>query len=67
MRGTAAMRAAAVLCVVGVDGTRLLTTSDPIEALMLHTLGDETLRLVQQRDKALAVEIANAMARSQRR
>lgn len=67
MRGAAVVRAAAALSVVGLDGMRLLTTSDPVEALALQLVGDEAIRLAQQRDKALAIEIANAIARSHKR
>lgn len=67
MKGAAAIRAAAALCVVGVDGARMLTTTDPVEALMLQAIGEEALKIAQQRDKAHAVEVANALARSWRR
>lgn len=66
MKGAAVVRAAAALCVVGMDGMRLLRVTDPVELLALEVVGAEAIRLAQQRDKALAIEIANAIARSHR-
>jgi len=42
---------------------RLLTTGDPIEAMVLTAVADEATNLIRQRDKALAAEIANAVGR----
>jgi hypothetical protein len=63
IEGVAAIRAAAMLCVLGVDGVRLLTTDDRTEAMALQAMGQEAARIQQQRDKALAAEIANAVGR----
>lgn len=63
MTEAAATRAAAYLCVLGVDGVRLLTSDDPTELLMLQAVGREAARIQQQRDKSLAAEIANAVGR----
>lgn len=63
MTNAAAIRAAAMLCAVGVDGVRLLTSDDPTEIVMLQAVGVEALKAAQQRDKALAAEIANAVGR----
>jgi len=63
MTDAAPIRAAAMLCVLGIDGTRLLTTNDPTEALMLQAVGSAAMKIAQQRDKALAAEIANAVGR----
>lgn len=52
-----------MLCVLGVDGTRLVTTTDRTEAMVLQAIGNEAVRIQQQRDKALAAEIANAVGR----
>jgi hypothetical protein len=52
-----------MLCVLGVDGLRLLTTDDRTEAMALQAVGQEAARITQQRDKALAAEIANAVGR----
>jgi hypothetical protein len=63
MKRTAAIRAAAVLTALGVDGWRLVTTDDPVEALALQAMGEETARTLERRDEALAVRIANAVSR----
>jgi len=42
---------------------RLLRTSDPVEVLVLQAVAAETIAVLQARDKALAVEIANAVGR----
>lgn len=63
MKGAHAIREAAMLCALGLDGTRLLTTSDPTEALMLQAVGQEATSILRQRDKSLAAEIANAVGR----
>jgi hypothetical protein len=63
MTEAAAIQAAALLCVLGVDGSRLLTSDDPTEVLMLQSVGKAALRFQQQRDRSLAAEIANAVGR----
>jgi hypothetical protein len=63
MTDAAAIQAAALLCVLGVDGLRLLTSDDPTEILMLQAVGHEALRIQAKRDKSLAAEIANAVGR----
>lgn len=63
IKGSAEVRAAAVLTVLGLDGFRVLESADPVEALTMQAIGDEAARFVQMRDKALAAEIANAVAR----
>jgi hypothetical protein len=55
------VRAAAFLTSFGLDGMRLLTTADPVEALVLVAVAHEAQAIAAQRDKALAVEIANAV------
>jgi hypothetical protein len=42
---------------------RLLTTDDPVEALVMQAVGEQAAQYVAQRDKALAIEIANAVGR----
>jgi hypothetical protein len=42
---------------------RLFTTGDTVEALALQAVGEEASNLIRQRDKALAAEIANAVAK----
>jgi hypothetical protein len=63
MKGTAEFRAAAVLNALGLDGFRLLTTPDPVEAIAMQVLAEETGRMVERRDEALASRIANAVGR----
>jgi hypothetical protein len=57
------VRTAAVLALLGLDGMRLFTTGDRVEALALQAVGEEASNLIRQRDKALAAEIANAVAK----
>jgi hypothetical protein len=57
------VRTAAVLSLLGLDGMRLFTTGDRVEALALQAVGEEASNLIRQRDKALAAEIANAVAK----
>lgn len=57
------MKAAAVLTLLGLDGMRLLTTGDPVEAWVLQAVGEEAAAQIRNRDKALAAEIANAVGR----
>jgi len=42
---------------------RLLTTGDPVEAMVMTAVAEEASLLVRQRDRALAAEIANAVSR----
>jgi len=63
MMRAAAIEAAALLCVLGVDGVRLLTSEDPTEVLMLQAVGREAMRIQAKRDKSLAADIANAVGR----
>ena len=42
---------------------RLLTTGDPVEAMLLQAVGEEAGKQLRTRDKALAAEIANAVGR----
>jgi hypothetical protein len=59
-------RAAAVLNVLGLDGMALFRASDPVESLALQAVGEESARVLRERDKALAAEIAeiaNAVSR----
>ena len=57
------MKLAAFMCVLGMDGMALFTTADPIENLVRTVVAEEAVKAAQQRDKALAVEIANAVGR----
>jgi len=57
---------AAILCLLGLDGWRLITTGDPVEAMVLQAVGEQAGRQIQTIHKSLAVEIANAIARSQK-
>lgn len=57
------MKTAAILSILGMDGMRLLTTGDPVESLAMQAVGEAAADLLKQRDKALAVEIANAVGR----
>jgi hypothetical protein len=63
MTGTAEIRAAAVLNALGLDGWRLIVTHDPVEAIALQVMAEETGRMIERRDEALAVRIANAVGR----
>ena len=67
IKGTAAIRAAAVLSALGLDGMRFLDSGDPAEILVMQTLAEETRDVLSARDKALAAEIANAVGRLFRR
>ena len=60
------MTTAAILCLLGLDGWRLLTTGDPVEAMTLQAVGEAASKQMHSLQKSLAVEIANAIARSQR-
>jgi flagellar basal body rod protein FlgB len=42
---------------------RLLTTRDHTEALVMQAVAEQAVKFLQQRDKALAAEIANAVGR----
>ena len=57
------MRAAAALTALGLDGMRLFTAGDQVEALVLLAVGEEAAKVAQARDRALAAEIANAVGR----
>lgn len=63
MKGAAELQAAALLQALGFDAMRFLTTHDPVEALAMQLVAERTARLLEQRDKALAVLIGNAVAR----
>jgi hypothetical protein len=63
MKGAAAVRAAAMLTALGLDGMRYLTTEDPFEALTMQLVGEQASRLLEQRDKNLSILIGNAVAR----
>jgi tRNA A-37 threonylcarbamoyl transferase component Bud32 len=63
VRAAREVRAAAALCSVGFDGMRLLTTADPVEAMVMQAVAEHTAKYLQQRDKALAIEIANAVGK----
>ena len=54
-------RAAAFLTSFGLDGMRLFSTADQTEALALAAVAKQAQEIATQRDKALAVEIANAV------
>jgi hypothetical protein len=57
------VKAAAVMCSFGIDGMRWLDSRDPTEMLVMQVVADEAHRIAQQRNKALAAEIANAVSR----
>lgn len=63
MKAAREIRAAAILSVLGLDGMRLITTPDRTEALALQAVGEQAARVMRERDRALAAEIANAVAR----
>lgn len=42
---------------------RFLAAGDPVEVLTMQAVAEEAASLLRQRDKALAVEIANAVSR----
>jgi hypothetical protein len=42
---------------------RLLRATDDAEALVLQVVAEESVTVLQQRDKALAAEIANAVGK----
>lgn len=63
IRRAADVRAAALLCALGLDGWRLLTTSDAAESLALQAMAQEAVEIARARDKALAGEIASAVSR----
>lgn len=42
---------------------RLLHTCDDAEALVMQVVAEQSVEVLQQRDKALAVEIANAVGK----
>lgn len=63
MKAARETRAAAVLTVLGFDGMRLFTTADPVEAIALQAVGEQATKVLSDRDKALAAEIANAVGR----
>jgi hypothetical protein len=50
------------MCALGMDGMRLMSAGET-EALVMQAVANEALRVVQARDRALAVEIANAVGR----
>lgn len=62
MKGAAAIRAAAMLQALGLDGMRYLT-ADPVEGIVMQLVGEQTARILEQRDKSLAILIGNAVAR----
>ena len=63
IRRAADVRAAALLCALGLDGWRLLTTTDTAESAALQAMAQEAVEIARARDKALAAEIANAVGR----
>ena len=63
IRAAAVVKAAATLCALGLDGMRLITTPDETESLVMQAVAQNTLEVLQARDKALAAEIANAVGR----
>jgi hypothetical protein len=40
-----------------------LLRADPAEALVMQAVAEQTINYMQQRDRALAAEIANAVAK----
>lgn len=64
MKAAGAVRAAAMLQALGLDGMRYLTTEDPLEALTMQLVSEHAARLLEQRDKNLSILIGNAVARS---
>jgi hypothetical protein len=42
---------------------RIFTAGDPVEIITLTAVADEAARVVRERDKSLAAEIANAVGR----
>lgn len=63
IKAAAEIQAAATLCALGLDGMRLLHTCDDAEALVMQVVAEQSVEVLQQRDKALAVEIANAVGK----
>jgi hypothetical protein len=63
MTGAAAMKSAALLQALGMDGMRYLTTHDQVEATAMQLVARHAARHLEQRDKALAQLIGNAVAR----
>jgi hypothetical protein len=57
------VKAAGAMVALGMDGMALLRTSDPVDALVLQAVAEESVKVLQQRDRALAAEIANAVGR----
>ena len=58
-----AIEAAAAALVLGQPGWTLLTTRDETERVVIQALTNKAIELQQQKDKALAVHIANAVSR----
>lgn len=54
---------AATLAILGLDGMAFLRTGDVGESVLTQAVGEEALKIMRARDKALAIEIANAVAR----
>lgn len=63
MTGAAELRAAAFLQAVGLDGMRFLASTDRLETLVMQLLARETAKVLEQRDRAFAQLIGNAVAR----
>jgi hypothetical protein len=63
IRGAAEVRVAATLAILGLDGMAFLRTGDVGESVLTQAVGEEALKIMRARDKALAIEIANAVAR----
>lgn len=57
------IQAAAALSALGLDGMRLLRSTDDAEALVLQVVAEESVAVLKERDKALAAEIANAVGK----
>lgn len=51
------------MSVLGMDGWRVFTAEDPAELLALMVMTEEAVKYAQQRDRALAIEIANAVGK----
>jgi hypothetical protein len=57
------VKLAAFMTVLGMDGMAIFTTADPTEIVLRSIVAEEAVKIAQQRDKALAIEIANAVGR----
>lgn len=51
------------MTILGLDGMRVFTAGDPVEILVLDAVAEEATRVLRDRDKSLAADIANAVGR----